>query len=442
MSPPAKAGYAAFETALGWCGVAWGPRGLRALQLPEKERPALLTRLAARFPDLAEAAPPRPIRTVLAHVAKALTRAGGLSDLPWPAAFDGLLDWTGVPPFHRRVYDAACRIPRGETLSYGALAAAVGSPGAARAVGQAMQRNPFPLLVPCHRVLAAGGKLGGFTAPGGATTKRALLALEKAAATTPESSDDARRLGRGGARPLDAHAEATAHLARVDPVLGQLIAEIGPCTMGLKETTQVFAALAEAVIYQQLHGKAAASIFGRLAALFPGKDGLTAAAFLRLEQQVVRAAGLSRGKLAALEDLARKTVAGELPLWEELPALDDEEIIARLTKVRGIGRWTVEMLLMFRLGRPDVLPVDDFGVRRGFTLAFRKRKPVTPRELARHGTRWAPHRSVASWYLWRAAERGTVATRPARAKSNGLSPSRRPPAARRARPRPGRPAPP
>jgi methylated-DNA-[protein]-cysteine S-methyltransferase len=390
---PPPEGLALVSTALGWCGVAWGPQGLRGIQLPEADRAATLARLMTRFPGMAKARPPTPVARLLDELV-----AHFRGERPAPTSgFSAILDWSKVPPFHRRVYEAAQRIPPGETRSYGELAAAVGSPGAARAVGQAMRRNPFPVLVPCHRVLAAGGKVGGFTAHGGTATKRRMLALEK----RPE------RLGQGGAGDVPvatSFAEALDHLRRVDSTLGEVIARIGPCGLALRPTKNLFAALAQAIVYQQLHGKAAAAIFGRLEALFPPKEGPTAAAFLRLREEDLRAAGLSRGKLAALRDLAAKCLDGSLPRWEELDGLDDETIIDRLTEVRGIGRWTVEMLLIFRLGRMDVLPLDDFGVRRGYTVAFRKRKPVTPKQLAQAGARWSPYRSVASWYLWRAAE--------------------------------------
>jgi 3-methyladenine DNA glycosylase/8-oxoguanine DNA glycosylase len=138
--------------------------------------------------------------------------------------------------------------------------------------------------------------------------------------------------------------------------------------------------------------------------LFPRSDGFTAKDIMRCADDKLRGAGLSQNKMLALRDLAGKTLDGTLPDLHELHVLDSEVIIERLSSVRGIGRWTVEMLLIFNLGRPDVLPVDDFGVRKGYMLAFKKREMPTPKQLKAYGERWAPYRSVASWYLWRAAD--------------------------------------
>ncbi len=175
--------------------------------------------------------------------------------------------------------------------------------------------------------------------------------------------------------------------------------------MQLKSTPDLFVALAEAIVYQQLSGKAAATIYARLCALFPrAHEGPTPRQILRATEERLRSAGLSRTKTLSLKDLARRTAAGELPTLAETRKMDNDAIIERLTAVRGIGRWTVEMLLMFRLGRPDVLPVDDYGIQKGFAAAFKKRELPSPKEVARRGERWKPYRTLASWYLWRAAE--------------------------------------
>jgi len=167
---------------------------------------------------------------------------------------------------------------------------------------------------------------------------------------------------------------------------------------------RVFDALAESIAYQQLNGKAAATIWGRVRALYPKRKWLEPAKVLGTPDEMLRAAGLSRAKTAALKDLAAKTIDGTVPSGRALLKMGDDEIIARLTQVRGIGRWTVEMLLLFDLGRPDVWPVDDYGVRKGFAKTFGKRKLPTPRELMKHGEKWRPYRSVAAWYFWRALD--------------------------------------
>ena len=197
-------------------------------------------------------------------------------------------------------------------------------------------------------------------------------------------------------------------LARVDPVLANLIRAAGKFTHVPNAQHTPFHALARAIAHQQLNGTAAESIFGR----FVGLYAVNGAAAALLEAEMVlatpddklRAVGLSFAKIASIKDLAAKTIAGTVPPYEILHTLESEEIIERLTQVRGIGRWTVEMLLISRLGRPDILPVDDFGVRNGFRLAYGLRAMPTPRALAEFGARWAPFRSVAAWYLWRAVD--------------------------------------
>ena len=370
-------GFDVFDTALGPCGIAWGERGIVGVQLPESSEAATRARLRRRFPDAPEAKPPTRVRRAQQGIVALL--AGKRSDLSGVA-----LDLDGLPPFQRRVYEAAREIPSGATLSYGELAARLGAPGAARAVGQALGKNPFAIVVPCHRVLAAGQKSGGFSAEGGVATKLRMLAIEGV---------------KNGA--LDPRA-ALRHLRASDPALARVIDTLGPFSLELKKTQSLFGALSEAIVYQQLNGKAAATIYGRVCALCPRKLP-TAEHILAASDAALRGAGLSRSKLLSLRDLAERTRSGELPSLAALRRMPDDQIVERLVPVRGIGRWTVEMLLIFRLGRPDVLPADDYGVRKGFQVAFRKRALPTRAELEKRGARWAPYRTVASWYLWRAA---------------------------------------
>jgi DNA-3-methyladenine glycosylase II len=165
-----------------------------------------------------------------------------------------------------------------------------------------------------------------------------------------------------------------------------------------------FDALAESIAYQQLSGKAAATIWGRVRALYPRKRYLDPKIVLATPDEKLRAAGLSRSKVAALKDLAAKTIDGTVPSARSLAKMTDEEIIERLITVRGIGRWTVEMLLLFDLGRSDVWPVHDYGVRKGFAKTFGRRKLPTPKQLMKLGDKWRPYRSVAAWYFWRALD--------------------------------------
>ncbi len=165
-----------------------------------------------------------------------------------------------------------------------------------------------------------------------------------------------------------------------------------------------FDALAESIAYQQLSGRAAAAIWSRVRALYPKGKRLDPQKILATPDDTFRAAGLSRAKIAALKDLAAKTIDGTVPSARALSRMSDDEIVARLITVRGIGRWTVEMLLLFDLGRPDVWPVHDYGVRKGFAKTFGRRKLPTPKELMKFGERWRPYRSVAAWYFWRALD--------------------------------------
>jgi len=385
-------GLALFDTPIGRCGIAWRGAAVAGVQLPEARDTQVRAHLSRRLPAAVPRSPPPPIARVIEWLG-ALLRGE-------PAELARIeLDLAGVPAFHRRVYAAARAIPIGATCTYGELARSLGAPGAARAVGQALARNPVPLIVPCHRVLGANGRAGGFSASGGAATKLRLLAIERAHGALGAGYGDGRALGFDPAQAL-------AHLRDADPALGRLIDAIGPFRMRLQRTPSLFAALAEAIIHQQLSGRAAATIHARVCALFPNVHvGPTAAGLARLSDTRLREAGLSAAKVAALRDLAQRSRAGELPALAAAQRMDDAALIERLTRVRGIGRWTVEMLLIFRLGRADVLPLDDYGIRKGFAAALGRGALPSAERLARRGARWRPYRTVASWYLWRAAER-------------------------------------
>jgi 3-methyladenine DNA glycosylase/8-oxoguanine DNA glycosylase len=236
--------------------------------------------------------------------------------------------------------------------------------------------------------------------------------------------------------PFDLTA-ATAHLSAIDPALAKLIAEMRPFDPGIDHTQSPYEALMEAIVYQSISGKAAATIFERVKALSGGgRYGASSGAnsvrtlsgtelagkvsgngrvptpeeVLKLSKQKLRKAGLSGAKILAMRDLARKTIDGIVPTHDEALEFSDEELVERLDSVRGIGRWTVEMFLIFRLGRPDVLPIHDLGVQKGWSVAYGKKHMPRPKELLRFGERWRPYRTVASWYMWRAFEKAGYAT--------------------------------
>lgn len=200
-------------------------------------------------------------------------------------------------------------------------------------------------------------------------------------------------------------ARAVAHLKAADPALATIIDTIGTFRMELKTSRSLFGALAEAIVYQQLSNKAAATIYGRVEALYPrARAGFTPRHILATPDEKLRGCGLSRAKVLAVRDLAQRVAGGDLPTMAKAQALADAELVERLVKVRGIGRWSAEMFLMFRLGRPDVLPLDDYSLRKAYAKAFRKRALPSPRALEKAGEKWRPYRTVASWYLWRALE--------------------------------------
>jgi 3-methyladenine DNA glycosylase/8-oxoguanine DNA glycosylase len=244
------------------------------------------------------------------------------------------------------------------------------------------------------------------------------------------------------------HTEALAHLSRVDRKLARIIVKSGPFALRPERMQSIFEALLESIIYQQLNGKVAATITARVKALFPEnthslrtRRGLVAGfptpeQILAARPELLRSAGLSQNKMLAIRDLAAKTLDGTVPSTRQAYRMSDDELVERLTAVRGIGRWTVEMLLMFRLGRPDVLAVDDYGIRKGFAKIHKLAELPKPKELMAYGERWRPHRSIASWYLWRAAEMkdlpmaGAQAAKKAAPKKSAKKPASKAPKAK------------
>jgi len=194
------------------------------------------------------------------------------------------------------------------------------------------------------------------------------------------------------------------HLSKRDPVLRRLIREHGKCDLVPEKRRSPFQSLVQAVAHQQLNGTAANNILTRFKKLFPGRKFPRPEDLTKVTDAQIRACGFSFAKIKSIRDIAEKTLSGVVPSSQQIVNLSDDEIIARLTEVRGVGRWTVEMLLIFQLGRPDVLPVGDFGVRTGFRVAYKKREMPEPKELLAFGEKWKPHRTTAAWFLWCAAD--------------------------------------
>jgi DNA-3-methyladenine glycosylase II len=199
-------------------------------------------------------------------------------------------------------------------------------------------------------------------------------------------------------------AAALDHLARADKTLGRLIRKVGPCTLKPRTRRSPFETLVQSVAYQQLNGAAARTILERVKGLYPNRRFPTPEDLLGTPDERLRSAGLSRAKVAGIKDIAAKRLEGIVPDSRAIRQMSDAEIIERLTVVRGVGPWTVEMLLIFTLGRPDVLPATDYGVRKGFALTYGWKDLPKPGELTDYGERWRPYRTTAAWYFWRALE--------------------------------------
>jgi len=202
-------------------------------------------------------------------------------------------------------------------------------------------------------------------------------------------------------------AKAIRHIKKVDPDLAKVIRRIGPCDLKPDKSRTIYASLVRSIVYQQLTGKVAAIIFGRFLELFPGRKFPEPDRVLRKPFEKLRGVGLSNQKASYIQNIAQAAKDGIVPDSSQANRMRDDELVERLTSIKGVGRWTVEMLLIFRLGRPDVLPATDYGVQKGFALAKGLAELPKPKELLAAGECWAPHRTVAAWYLWRTADTAT-----------------------------------
>lgn len=367
--------FAIAQCTLGALLVAATGKGLCHIALGD-DADALLRELQDRFPkaDLigGDAEFDGWVARVIGFVE---TPAIGL-DLP--------LDIRGTA-FQQRVWAALRSIPAGSIVSYADVAVHLGLPKSVRAVASACAANTLAVVIPCHRVLRSDHSLSGYR--WGLARKQALLQRE----FKPHLPDHLRT-------------PANEHLAGSDAAWFALICKVGPCELAQKAGREPYEALIRSVAYQQIHGRAAEAILGRFLALFPGQDFPAPAAVLSIDESRMRACGFSAGKASTIREIAQKTLDGVVPSRKEAERLGDDELIARLTTLRGVGRWTVEMLLMFTLVRPDVLPVDDFGVREGWRVLKGLGQQPGPKALGEIGRAWAPYRSTAAWYLWRALE--------------------------------------
>jgi methylated-DNA-[protein]-cysteine S-methyltransferase len=373
------------DTPLGPAGLQWSEAGITGLRFGRTQE-GLRAQLSLRGAPEARQPPPFVRDAVKKLNAHLLGRPQDFASIP--------LDFSGTSPSFVDVARALRDTPAGRTVHAEVLANRLALPGGPARLRRLLARSPFPVLLPGHRVLDDGGRLGPWG--GGEALHERLLLLESTGQPGLHAQDGT---------PDGPRVEvALAHLRAADSTLGQLIDEVGPYAVTLRRGHSPYEALARSIVGQQITGRAATAILARLASVFGTKGVPPPRRILGAKDAQLRAAGLSGGKARAFRDLAAQALAGNVPSWAVLRRWPDERILSTLTEIHGIGRWTVEMVLLFRLGRPDVLPLGDYGVRKGYGRRFTRGRLPSIRELQRRGWRWRPYRSVASWYLWRALE--------------------------------------
>jgi O-6-methylguanine DNA methyltransferase len=356
------------DTVLGPVGLGWTDQGIDRVSFLGDQKPSgPLTIRKSVPPDVKKTA-----RRIQSHM------KGRLDPMD-----DVKLDLASLSPFSRKIYTRLRNVKPGQTVSYGRLAALVKSPRAFRAVGQAMAKNPLPLLVPCHRVLGKNGELGGFSAPGGPRLKARLLHLE-------------------GVVLNQRYQKGIEFLQRSDRHMKRIIAKVGPYLPHVGPAQKPFDALVEAIIFQQLSVKAAGTIAGRYKKLSSGPGYPDPGELAGFSDTALRACGLSGQKISYLRDLADKHGRALLP-FSKLKRLDDELVIEILTQVKGVGRWTAQMFLIFQLDRLDVFAMDDLGLKNSIRLSYGIEKKTEMEKLAKS---FKPYRSMASWYLWKSLGAG------------------------------------
>lgn len=361
------------RTPLGFIGLAWTRKGVDRVVLPHRSEDDARADLDASVPDRPWARPvPPPVKDLVRRLRVHLEgRPDPLTDVP--------VDLSAFTDFGRRTARAVRRLKPGRTITYGELARRAGSPAAARAAGRIMATNPVPLLVPCHRVLGADGSLTGFGGPGGTRQKEHILQLE-------------------GVVRDPVLADGFEHLAAADRRMGALVRRFGPYTPGFGGRAS-WDILVTSIVHQQLSVKAAGTIANRVRALTPGPMHPTPDEMIRIDDDTLRGCGLSRAKVSFIRDLGDHVRSGRLDL-DALARLDDGEVLEKLTAVKGIGVWTAQMSLIFHLGRLDVWPVGDLGLRKAVQMFHGLDETPTEGEMDEWGDRWTPYRSMAAWYLW------------------------------------------
>ncbi|MGM0599804.1 MAG: methylated-DNA--[protein]-cysteine S-methyltransferase, partial [Candidatus Rifleibacteriota bacterium] len=311
------------------------------------------------------------------------------------------LDLSSCNNFAKKIYKTLQKTEPGDTVSYKTLALSIDKPGASRAVGKATGANPIPLIIPCHRVIKSDGKIGGFSSSEGISQKIEMLEIEgvrlnsKKNLVLPPETLSEQNIATG-----------IEFICKQDSKLNKFVKQLPEFKLNVDTISSPFQSLLEAIVYQQLTGKAAETIYKKLLDLFCSNGKVQPLDIIRAPDNELREVGLSQNKILAAKDLAEKTFEGIVPNLHQLERMSDFDIISSLAKIRGIGRWTVEMLLLFKLGRPDILAIDDYGLRKGYAILKNKENLPSPVELKKEGRAFRPWRTILSWYLWRIAETG------------------------------------
>lgn len=392
QSSQPQSNFCLFATDKGHSAILWHDNQLTGLFLPEAHPESLLRHIMSSCNSKQSLPTPAINKAILQIQNYFAGKAFNFSRIK--------LDFSRCPAFHQRVYAELQKIPPGCTASYKTLAISCENPNGSRAVGQAVGRNPLPLLIPCHRVINSDLTLGGFSAAGGIELKISMLELE--------SLEIVRKPRPAIAPPLLLSQvdlkTALNVLGQADSDLKKLINVAPEFNIKIDSMTSTFQALLEAIVYQQLTGKAAATIFNRVLGLFGCKGSVSPLDIIRARDAELRSAGLSGAKIAAARDLAEFAISGRLPDLKNMQKMSNAQIINCLTGIRGIGRWTVEMLLIFKLGRADIMAANDYGLQKGLAIIRGQKTLPGPKDLEEQAKAWRPYRSIAAWYLWRAAE--------------------------------------
>lgn len=372
-----------FDTNWGTAGIRWRAHAITGLCLPD----APAADIQQQLHNSTGGRPPTRTAPPWLRAAQRLIQQHLRGT---PQDFSGVsVDCRHATPFMQTVYAHARRIPAGQVTTYTGLADAIGRPNASRAVGTALGKNPIPLIIPCHRIVAAHHKPGGFTSPGGLNTKRRLLAVEGVALERPQTVTSTAHWQRGTTALLN------------DPLFAALHQRVGTLPRPQYSAAEPLSAFVDAIVSQQLSTRAAHSILQRVRACIHQRGQPSARQILATPDATLRQAGLSGMKVEYLKDLAKHTLEGSLPSHAEALMLPDETLIHRFTAVKGVGRWTVEMYLIFGLGRSDIFPADDYGIRKAIMQLFGLSQLPAAKTALAYGERWAPYRTVATHYLWR-----------------------------------------